>query len=128
MVPAATEGDVLTYTRDARLQLHTERDAEILEKFETCVQLAKDASEIDQRLWKQILDFLPGHPRSEQEKQIYDADEKRAKDESGTAQKLLQGSACGVGVAAITERRRKIQNQIDGRLRLIAFSGPLRMY
>jgi len=90
MDPAATEGDVLTYIRDARLQLHTERDAEILEKSETCLQLARDASEIDQRLWKQILSFSPGHPRSEQEKQMYDADEKRAKDESAIAQKLYK--------------------------------------
>jgi hypothetical protein len=98
MDPTATESDVLTYIRDARLQVRTERDRETLEKFETCVQLAKDASEIDQRLWKQILDFSPGHPRSQQEERMYDAEERRAKDEPDTAQKLYKEVRAALGL------------------------------
>jgi hypothetical protein len=41
--PAATEADVMAYIRDARLQVHTEKDAEVLQNFETCVQLKMQA-------------------------------------------------------------------------------------
>jgi hypothetical protein len=44
MDPAATEADVMAYIRDARLQVRTEKDAEVLQNFQTCVQLAEDAS------------------------------------------------------------------------------------
>jgi hypothetical protein len=103
MDPAASENDVVTYIRDARLQVHTERDIAILEKFETCMQLAKDASEIEQRLWKETLDSLSAlGSRSEYrwpEKQAYDLKlEKLAKDEAGTAQKLYKEVRAELGL------------------------------
>jgi hypothetical protein len=55
MDPSASEADVLTYIRDARLQVHTKKDADLSQKFQTCVQLAKDSSEINSRLFRETM-------------------------------------------------------------------------
>jgi hypothetical protein len=53
MDPAVTENDIVAYLHDARLQVRTRKDAEILQKFETTIQFAKDASEINNRLFNE---------------------------------------------------------------------------
>jgi sRNA-binding carbon storage regulator CsrA len=55
---SASNGDVATYMRDARLQVRTQRDAQVLQKFENCVQFAKDAAEINDRHFKQVMQSL----------------------------------------------------------------------
>jgi hypothetical protein len=111
MDQTASENDIEAYIREARLQVHTGRDTAILEKFETCVQLGKDASEIERRLWKDILDFSPGHPRSELHKQIYDAESKRAKDETHTAQNLYKEVRAELGLPPLADAATKSKSK-----------------
>jgi hypothetical protein len=58
MDPSATESDIRTYIRDARLQIHTRKDAEILQKFQTVVQLAKNSTETNTRLFNEAMHSL----------------------------------------------------------------------
>lgn len=58
MDPAASEGDILAYIRDARLQIETKKDAEVLQKFQMVVQLTKDSSEINSRLFSEAMRSL----------------------------------------------------------------------
>jgi len=56
--PSATEGDILVYIRDARLQVRTNKDAEVLQKFQTCIRLAKDASELNNQVFQETLSSI----------------------------------------------------------------------
>lgn len=58
MDPAVTENDIMAYIHEARLQVRTRKDAEVLQKFQTAIQLAKDASEIDSRLFKERMQSI----------------------------------------------------------------------
>jgi capsule polysaccharide export protein KpsE/RkpR len=98
MDPLASENDVMAYVRDARLQVHTQKDAEILEKVETCTFSAKDASEIEARLLKQLTNQLWASKGRQQEKQLYNVAEKRAKDEERTAQGLSRELRAELGL------------------------------
>jgi hypothetical protein len=58
MDSSATEEDVSTYLRDARLQVRTRKDAEILQKFQKAVHLAEDSSQITARLFNETFRSL----------------------------------------------------------------------
>lgn len=58
MNDSATPSDVATYRRDARLQVHTKRDGQVLEKFEKCIDLGKDANEIVDRQSREVAEQL----------------------------------------------------------------------
>jgi len=58
MDPAATNGDIMAYVRDARLQIRTMKDAAVFQKFEECVQLSEDSNEINSRLFNDSMTAL----------------------------------------------------------------------
>lgn len=58
MDPSATEADEHVYIRDARLQIRTRKDAMVLNQFETCFRLFKDAEETNSRLLNDSLQSL----------------------------------------------------------------------
>jgi hypothetical protein len=58
MDPSATEADIQAYIRDARLQVQMKKDAEVLNDFETCIQLANDSKEIEERIYRATMRSL----------------------------------------------------------------------
>jgi len=138
MDPTTSESDILVYIRDARLQVRTRKDAEILQKFQTCVQLGRDSSEINSRLMKEYFEDLGSmvsqnssfnklvalrseywaahlpvpkdlltrmdqaiadeKARQKRQKETWEAEEKRAKEEQATAQKLYKEVRAELGL------------------------------
>jgi len=48
MDSTATQSDIASYMRDARLQVRTKRDAQVLQKFEECLRQINEVAEIEQ--------------------------------------------------------------------------------
>jgi hypothetical protein len=138
MDPTASESDILVYIRDARLQVLTRKDAEVLQKLQTCVQLGRDSSEVNSRLTKEYFEALGSmvprnspfdklvalrseywaahlpvpkdlltrmdqamageKARQKRQKETWEAEEKRAKEEQATAQKLYKEVRAELGL------------------------------
>jgi len=58
MDESATEADIQSYLRTARLQIRTKKDTNTVRDFEECLALAKDAAEISRRHWKESLESI----------------------------------------------------------------------
>jgi hypothetical protein len=58
MDPSASENDILAYLRDARLQVRTKKDTEVLKKFQGAIDNAQSAQEIRNRQWQKTLDSM----------------------------------------------------------------------
>jgi hypothetical protein len=52
--PTASEADILSYLRTARLQIRTKKDGEMFAKFEQIYQLLTDANEIQSRQMQEL--------------------------------------------------------------------------
>ena len=141
MDASALENDVMTYLRDARLQVNTTRDAEVLEQLETCIQLAKDSREISDRHLNRAMQSLSNttdelrtfnslvdlrskywgahmpvpknlqalideeaqniKTRRKQDEELYAIEEKRASDESNTANRLYKEVRAELGLTPL---------------------------
>jgi hypothetical protein len=61
MDPSVTIDDLHVYLRDARLQVRTDKDKEVPEKFQTSVRLLEDSKEICNRQDKEIHALVSGN-------------------------------------------------------------------
>jgi hypothetical protein len=141
MDSSATQNDIATYMRDARLQVHTKRDGQVLQKFESCIELGKDSADITDRHFKKFLTDLDemtsrksnmdqllnieseyirmrvpvpkelknhieealadSKEERKRDREIYEAEEKRAKAESATALEFYKELRADLGLPPI---------------------------
>jgi hypothetical protein len=149
MDPSATLGDIATYIRDGRLQVRTERDAQVIQKFEKCIQFLRDSGDIQARHYKQLMSSLdalssrntyvdkliymqseyvrshrpiPESLRSElnravaeeqarkkQDDELYEAEERRAKQESADSEQFYKELRVDLDLPPITSPHPKNQ-------------------